>query len=515
MGRHSASYLAALSARPATTSAARYIGRVGALALAMGVGAAMSGGAGLAHADGTTDNDTADGTPAHSSPEPTSTAAGPTETATNGSSGAEAEKPTTPTVPKMQGLSGGVKTAAEKVADPEPESLAGLISRIPNQIVAMFGGAVVPGTTTPTSVKPAPQNGSQLENQPGDQSALDTPKSAKSTFASIATDDPAPARAVAAQPRAVVASTPVDPAPRQRLITQSVTTTVPESVTTLPPVPSFVNPITTIVSGFLNALGFAPTAGAGHSPIAPMPFVLGVLQLISREIERIFVHQTPSTATFTSAEAYANAHPALAATAPSPGDEVTTAYGDIGKWMLESDGQISNYGGQPYGGKELLESVNVIIVDPSATTSAEAAYRLNNAMWWSGFPAQPIHSTGFLGSIDDITYGQQPSGLLQGFSNNFFVLPNDHGRIFGPDPVETNTGYVWSGSFSTETLTIYNFLPGHAYVSSDMARTALATQLILSGKAKFVGMVPLDNAYDTDTTTTGDHDGYAVVLQLT
>ena len=322
-------------------------------------------------------------------------------------------------------------------------------------------------------------------------------------------------RIVVAQPLAMVTSSPVDPAPRQRLTTQSVSTVVPQSVTTLAPVPGYANPIATIVSSFLNALGFAPTADAGHSPVAPMPFVLGVLQLISREIERIFVHQTPSTASFTSAEAYANAHPANALTAPDPADEVTTAYGDIGKWMLEGDGQISNYGGQPLGGKELLESVNVIIVDPSATTPAEAAYRLNNAMWWAGFPAQPIHSTGFFGSIDDVTYGQQPTGLLQGFSNNFFVLPNDHGRIFGPDRVQTSRGYVWSGSFSTETLTIYNFLPGHAYVSSDMARTALATQLILSGKATFVGMVPLDNAFNTDTTTTGDHDGYAVVLQLT
>jgi hypothetical protein len=42
----------------------------------------------------------------------------------------------------------------------------------------------------------------------------------------------------------------------------------------------------------------------------------------------------------------------------------------------------------------------------------------------------------------------------------------------------------------------------------------LATRLILSGQATYVGMVALNNAYDTATTTTGDHDGYAVVLQL-
>ena len=39
-------------------------------------------------------------------------------------------------------------------------------------------------------------------------------------------------------------------------------------------------------------------------------------------------------------------------------------------------------------------------------------------------------------------------------------------------------------------------------------------RLILSGRATYGGMVPLDNSYNTATTTTGDHDGYAVVLVL-
>jgi hypothetical protein len=189
-------------------------------------------------------------------------------------------------------------------------------------------------------------------------------------------------------------------------------------------------------------------------------------------------------------------------------------YGDIGKWMLQSNGQISNYGGLPYRGKTVLESVNVIIVDPTSTSAAESAHKLNTAMFWAGYPAQPIHSTGFQGTIDDITYGQQPTGLLMGFSDNFFLLPNNHGRIFGPDPVETSTGYVWSGAFSTEQFVIYDLLPRHAYVSSNLARNALAMRLIASGQATYGGMVPLNNSYNTATTTTGDHDGYAVVVIL-
>ncbi|MET0699845.1 MAG: hypothetical protein ABWY93_09270 [Mycobacterium sp.] len=225
------------------------------------------------------------------------------------------------------------------------------------------------------------------------------------------------------------------------------------------------------------------------------------------------VRHAPSTAAFSSALAYPAAHPAVTLATPTPADEVPTAYGDIGKWMLQPNGQLSNYGGQSYGGKTMLEPINVIIVDPKSMTAAQASWRLNTAMFWSGFPAQFIHSSGFLGAIDGTTYGQQP-GFLQGYSDNFFLLPDDHGRMFGPSPVATGTGYVWSGTFSSETLG-FSGLPGHVYVSSDMARTALAIALITSGQATFVGMVPLDNAADTATTTTGDHDGYAVVLQLT
>jgi hypothetical protein len=250
------------------------------------------------------------------------------------------------------------------------------------------------------------------------------------------------------------------------------------------------------------------------SPLAPISVMLGAPHLISREVERIGAHHPPSPTAFTEAEAQANADPATTTAPPSPGDDIHTAYGDIGKWMLRADGQIANFGGVPYAGKTVLEPVNVVIVDSTSTTLSQAAAKLNSAMFWAGFPAQPIHTTGFQGEIDDVVYGQQPSCLFTGYSDNFFLFPNDHGRIFGPDPAQTSTGYVWTGAFSTETLGLSNFLPVHAYVSSDMARTALALRLILSGQAAFVGMVRLDNAYNTEATTTGDHDGYAVVLQL-
>lgn len=205
----------------------------------------------------------------------------------------------------------------------------------------------------------------------------------------------------------------------------------------------------------------------------------------------------------------------VAATEPSPEDEKLTDYGNIGKWMLKDDNEIANWGGKPYEDKTLLEPVNVIIVDPTSTSASQAARRLNRAMFLSGFPARPLHSFGFNGSIDDVTYGQKPQAALLGYSNNFFLLPNDHGRIFGPDPVETEQGFVWSGAFSTEEVAFSGGAPGHVYVSSNQARNALAYQLVASGQATYAGTVPLENAYNTDAVTTGDHDGYAVVLVLT
>ncbi len=387
-----------------TADAARFHGRAGALALAMGIGAAVAGGAGLAHADGSTDPDAGGARHAQSASRPAAVNVGPRASSTARSSGQRSRGPASVTAPALLGDSRGATNRLQATARPATADRLTPVLR---------------HTSSSSSTATAPTRDTQ-----------------------------------------------------------------------------------------------SPGAGNADSPVAPMPIMVAVLHMIGREIERICGNHVPSTESFTTAEAYANANPAGTAELPGRADEVHTAYGDIGKWMLRADQQIANYGGQQYGGRSLLEPVNVIIVDSGATTATQATRKLNAAMFWAGFPAQLIHSTGFQSEIDDVMYGQQPSGPLAGYSDNFFVLPNNHGRIFGPDPVETSSGYVWSGAFSTETFGLYNFLPAHTYVSSDMARTALAIRLIRSGQATFVGMVPLDNSYNTGSTTTGDHDGYAVVLQL-
>ncbi len=236
--------------------------------------------------------------------------------------------------------------------------------------------------------------------------------------------------------------------------------------------------------------------------------LLAVLEVVRQEFEAAADRRAERVLT-------AAATTAAEPVAPASTDQVSTQYGDIGKWMIEPSGQISDYGGQLEDGKTLLEPVNVVIVDTKSKNAFQARIRLNQAMRASGFPPQPIHTGGFRGIINGKAYRQQPSGLLQGYSDNFFLETNNHGRIFGPAPVATPGGYVWSGTFSEEEWGTYNGRPAHLYVSSNVARDALATKMVASGRATSADQIALDNAYNTDTVTTGDHDGQAVVLVLT
>jgi len=454
MGRHGRANCAArrpIRTRPTAAGAARYVGRVGAFALTLGVGVAVAGGAGVASADDTSD-DSGDGSAQSASGstagEGSGGGAGAVDAPADGSSGATTRTPGSPTAPKKMVFSG---------------TGGALTSGPPGPGRARAAESVSIASVPSTAVRPKPSSAGTGSTRPS--SADTTPQSAPAA---------------------------------------------PEGAD--------VGPVATMVSS-VAAVGVDSSAGTGDSPRAPMPLVPGALQLISREIERN-AHRQASAGSSTGVAPRSLVTPAAATTtaldpaAPNPGDVVVdTPYGDIGKWMLQSNGQISTWGGRPYDGRTLLEPINVIVIDPTSTTPAESAAKLDTAMSRAGFPAQGLHSTGFQGTIDGETYGQQPNGILEAFSDNFFLLPNDHGRMFGPAPVENGTGYVWTGAFSTEQLATAGQF-GHEYVSFGMARDALAARLVASGAATVVGVVRLDNAYGTATLSTGDHDGYAVVLRL-
>lgn len=206
--------------------------------------------------------------------------------------------------------------------------------------------------------------------------------------------------------------------------------------------------------------------------------------------------------------------PQFAAGNPSPTDMTLTPYGDIGQWMLQPDGQIADWLGQPYEGKTMYEAINVIVVDPTSRTPQESVDRLQAAMAQAGFLSRQIHSGGYQGIVDGTVYSQQPTANLEAFSDAFFLLTNDHSRMFGPAPAAHGTGYVWITSASRETLGVSDQAFTHVYVSFEDAREALRGALVDSGAGTDLGLTPMDNKVDTATITTGDHDGYAAVISL-
>lgn len=418
MGRHSRSSHAPRHAAVADAGAANYVGRIGAMALALGIGAAVAGGGGVAHAEGTT--------------------------GTDGSAGASSSQSTTKTTKHAAEKTSGGTAAVDSPGSPGVES------------------------TRPPTRKPGSWNRATKHSSPAATVRTGAVKPTVKSTVKPAVDD---------------ASAPTKDAPT-----------------------------TTAVTGSPAASTSTSTTHTGGAPAAPGQVVLGALQLIRREIESATSPTKPAAAVAT-VQPYAAA-PVAAPGVPRPTDVAHTVYGDIGAWLLQPNGKIASYGGVRHGGKTVLEPVNVIILDPTSKSSAESAARLDAAMTRAGFPAQPIHSTGFSGIVNGAVYGQKPTGFLQAFSDNFFLAPNDHGRMFGAAPAANGAGYVWSGAFSAERLNPANPFT-HEYVSSDTARAALARRLVASGAATVVGVVPLGNAYDDATLTTGDHDGYAVVLQLT
>lgn len=190
-----------------------------------------------------------------------------------------------------------------------------------------------------------------------------------------------------------------------------------------------------------------------------------------------------------------------------------TPYGNLGKWMLTSSDGPADWPNQGFPLVTLYQPINVVIVDPTSATAAESATKLNTALTAAGFPPEAIHAAGYRAVINGISYGQQPTAPLQAFANAHWLLTNDHGRVFGSTPAPDGSGFVWTANFSREGTGFVYIVPTHVYVSFNQARDAVRDGLIASG-ATDLGVLDMNNTL-SGRTTTGDHDGYAVVIRLT
>ncbi len=184
----------------------------------------------------------------------------------------------------------------------------------------------------------------------------------------------------------------------------------------------------------------------------------------------------------------------------------------IGKWMLDSTLGVAHWLGRKAGGRELQEPINVIVIDHVATTPDEATQRLVIALAAAGFEIYAGHSSGYHAVIGGQLLNQLPNGPREAFADGPPAGPSNHGRMFGPVPLDS--GYLFTGAFSREIVS--PIVRGHLYGSFDRARDELATRLDTSTGYHVAGFVNLDNAIVGDPTLwTGDHDGVAVMLVAT
>ena len=205
-----------------------------------------------------------------------------------------------------------------------------------------------------------------------------------------------------------------------------------------------------------------------------------------------------------------NVTPASAEQFPAPQDMVDTAYGAVGKWMIAPDNKVASFQGYKVGDRSLREPVNIVLLDKLARTPQEAAARLLSAMNAAGYPARSGHAgSSYRAMIGAQFYPAQPTGNTEAFSDGAWWRSNNRGWLFGPAPVAG--GYLWTGSFCREDYQVISAIH-QAYNSFAAARDDLAARLTTAGTFKQATTLNLENALNTPTLTTDDHDGQAALL---
>jgi hypothetical protein len=184
----------------------------------------------------------------------------------------------------------------------------------------------------------------------------------------------------------------------------------------------------------------------------------------------------------------------------------------IGKWMYRTDGRKADWLGVKWKGKSLIEPINVILIDDLSRSAAEARKRLYDNFAAAGFTERKLHSSGYAGYIARTFYAQLPSEKYRAFSDGDAALPNNHGRIFGPCFHEGR--FVFTAAFSRE-VAVPTAKVWHRYRSFKKAWDDFSRKLDKCSNYRIVGSADLDNAISENSeSTTGDHDGMAVVLSL-
>ncbi|RPI15740.1 MAG: hypothetical protein EHM58_13435 [Ignavibacteriae bacterium] len=188
-------------------------------------------------------------------------------------------------------------------------------------------------------------------------------------------------------------------------------------------------------------------------------------------------------------------------------EEIISGLPEIGRWMFDSNLVLASWLGKKLDNKSIREPINIIIVDSISGSEDEAKKNLMRAFTDAGLKNRWGHTSGYKGLIDSVFCSQFPGKNFYAFSDKPFEFDNNHGRIFGP--YFKNGFYYFTGALSRESGYYHN------YISFIQARDEIAASLDERTNYKFTKKVWLDNAINNDSATTGDHDGYAILIEVT
>jgi hypothetical protein len=320
----------------ATATAIRYavyVGRVGALAVALGVGAAATGVVSTAWAD-----DSAGGT---SSSQSSGSAESNTATATNATSATSAPRDTADDNP-----------ASPKLNLTQPQ---------PPQVVVRASGGSPAGSQQPGALRPSPQvhltpsapfrrkplsdpsddasSASAQQNSLSERSRHVSPAVQPSTASANATSSLRLSEQVPKSDDGF--STGMPDAAEPALPTAKTFATAAETSTTLPAPPgqkatstpsekpklspAAANPVVRVMSGLLDSFGFNPDAGNSPERGVPPQTLVGALQLLRRNLEDIAPTSSPAASTTTTSALAPTTASWLPTTPIQPGSSVQLA----------------------------------------------------------------------------------------------------------------------------------------------------------------------------------------------
>ena len=179
---------------------------------------------------------------------------------------------------------------------------------------------------------------------------------------------------------------------------------------------------------------------------------------------------------------------------------------EFGKWLYDSKKKPSLWLNRKINGKLICEPLNIIIEDSVSQTPEESKELLYFSLRKAGFKIRWGHITPRFAMIQGIFYNHLPEKSFHAFSGRIWIFENNHGRFFGP--VQFNDNYYFCGAVSKETGIT------HKYISFAKARDKYSQMLDKYSNIKIKSLVALDNFMENESTTTGDHDGNAILMSV-